>query len=109
MIQPFDQLQKLSQDHFDATVKVMGTLSRGAQILVADSAELAKNTFEQGSTAFEQLLGVRTLDKAVEIQADFVRKSYDGLVSHSTKVGEFYSTLATEAFKPYEGLVPKTV
>ncbi|MCB8821025.1 phasin family protein [Microvirga rosea] len=109
MIQPFDQLQKFSQDHFDATVKVMGTLSRGAQTLAADSAEFAKNSFQHGSSALEQLMGARTLDKAVEIQTDFVRKSYDGFVSHTAKVGEFYSALATEAFKPYEGLVPKSV
>ncbi|QFU16685.1 phasin family protein [Microvirga thermotolerans] len=109
MIQPFDQLQKLGQEQFDAAIKVAGTLSRGAQTLAADSAELARKTFEHGSTAVEQLLGVRTLDKAMEIHVDFVRKSYDGLVSHSAKVGEFYSTLATEAFKPYEKLVSKAV
>lgn len=109
MIQPFDQLQKFGQDQFEAAVKVMGTFSQGAQTIAADSAELAKKTFENGSSAVEQLLGARSPDKIMEIQADFVRKSYDGFVSHSAKLNEFYTTLASEAFRPYGGWVNKSV
>lgn len=109
MIQPFDQIQKLGQEQFEAAVKVMGTLSQGAQALTVDSAELAKKTFEHGSSAVEQLLGARTPDKVMEIHADFVRKSYDGFVSHSAKLNEFYSTLASEALRPYEGWMSKAV
>ncbi|MGO4571077.1 phasin family protein [Microvirga sp. 2TAF3] len=109
MIQPFDQFQKFGQDNLDATMKVLGTLSKGAQAIAVESAEFAKKAFEQNSAAVEQLLGARSLDKAVEIQADYVRKSYDGLVSQSAKFGDFYSTLATEAFKPYEGLMARAV
>lgn len=109
MIQPFDQFQKFGQENLDATMKVLGTFSKGAQAVAADSAEFAKKAFEQNSAVFEQLLGARSLDKAVEIQADYVRKSYDGIVSHSAKLGEFYSALASEALKPYETLMAKTV
>ena len=42
MIQPFDQLQKFSQDQFEAAVKVMGTFYQGALTIAADYAVFAK-------------------------------------------------------------------
>ena len=50
-------------------------------------------------------VGAKTLDKAIEIQTDYVKASYEGFVAQSTKVGEIAANTAKEAFKPYEGIV----
>ena len=47
-------------------------------------------------------LGVKTLDKAVELNTEFAKTSYEGLVAQATKMGELYTSLAKEAFKPVE-------
>ncbi len=107
MIQQFDQFQKFGQDNLDATVKALGVISNNAQAIATESAEFAKKSFEHGSSTIEKLMGVRTLDKAVEIQTDYLKGAYDNLVSQSTKMGALYSALATEALKPYEGFLAK--
>ena len=107
MIQSFDQFQKFGQDNLDATVKALGAFSNNAQAIAAETAEFAKKSFEHSSSTIEKLFGVRTLDKAVEIQTDYVKSAYDNLVNQSAKMGALYSALATEAFKPYEGLLNK--
>ncbi len=107
MLQPFTQIQKFGQDNLDATMKALGAFSSNSQAIATETAEFARKSFEQTSSTFEKLLGVQTLDKAVEIQTAYVKSAYDSLVSQSAKMGSLYSALATETLKPYEGLLSK--
>lgn len=107
MLQPFTQIQKFGQDNLDATVKALGAFSSNSQAIAAEAADFARKSFEQTSSTVEKLLGVQTLDKAVEIQAAYVKGAYDSLVSQTAKMGALYSALATETVKPYEGLLSK--
>jgi hypothetical protein len=107
MIQ-FDQIQKLGKDNADAALKTFGTVSKNAQAIAVESADFAKKSFEQGTATIEKLVGAKTLDKAFEIQADYVRSAYEGIVAQSTKMGQLYANLAKDMFKPYETMVAKT-
>jgi hypothetical protein len=107
MLQPLTQIQKFGQDNLDATVKALGAFSSNSQTIASETADFARKSFEQTSATMEKLLGVQTLDKAVEIQTAFVKGAYDSLVSQTAKMGALYSALATETMKPYEGLLSK--
>ena len=104
-MQQFDTIQKFSKDNVDAALKSFGVVSKGAQAIAVETADFAKKSFEQGTATFEKLLGAKSLEKAIEIQTDYVKSAYEGFVAQSTKLGELYTNLAKEAFKPYEGLV----
>jgi hypothetical protein len=106
-MQQFDQIQKLSQENVDAAMKAFGTVSKGAQAIAVETADYAKKAFEQSTATLEKLFGAKTLDKAIEVQSDYLKSTYEGFVAQSTKLGELYTNLAKDAFKPYEGLVAK--
>ena len=107
MIQQFEQIQKLGKDHADAALKTLGAVTKGAQAIAVESADFAKKSYEQGTAAIEKLVSARTLDKAVEIQADYLRSAYEGVVAQSTKIGELYANLARDVFKPFETVAAK--
>jgi hypothetical protein len=107
MIQ-FDQIQKLGKDNADAALKSFGAVSKGAQAIAVESADFAKKSFEQGTATIEKLVGAKTIEKAIEIQTDYVRSAYEGMVAQSTKIGELYASLAKDLFKPYETLAAKS-
>lgn len=107
MIQPFTQIQKFGQDSLDAAMKSLGAFSANSQAIATETADFARKSFEHTSSTVEKLLGVQTLDKAVEIQTAFVKGAYDNLVSQSAKMSSLYTALATETMKPYEGLLSK--
>ncbi len=107
MLQPFTQIQKFGQDNLDATMKALGAFSSNSQAIATEAAEFARKSFEHTSSTVEKLLGAKSLDKAIEVQTDFLKTSYEGFVAQSTKLGELYASLAKDAFKPYEGLVAK--
>jgi hypothetical protein len=107
MINSFEQIQKFGQNNLDAVMKAFGAFSTNAQAIATESAEFARKSFEHNTSTIEKLFGVRTLDKAIEIQTAYVKGAYDSLVSQSTKLGTLYSTLATESLKPFEGVLAK--
>ncbi len=107
MLQPFDQIQKYGQENLQAVMKTFGTVSKSAQAIAVETADYAKKSFEQSTSTVEKLVGAKSFDKAIEIQADFLKNSFDGFVAQSTKLGELYQAAAKEAFKPFEGFVVK--
>ena len=42
----------------------------------------------------------------MEVQTEYAKSAYEGLVAQATKMGELYTDLAKEAYKPFEGMVP---
>jgi hypothetical protein len=108
MIQQIDQFQKLGQDNVDVALKAFGAVSKSAQAIAVETADYAKKSYEQGTATLEKLVGARTVDKAIEIQTDYLKTAYEGFVAQSTKLGELYANFAKEALKPYENAVAKT-
>jgi hypothetical protein len=102
-----EDLQKLAKENAENAQKAFGTLSKGLQTIATEMADYSKKSFEEGSALLEQLSGAKSLDKVVEIQSDYAKKVYEGLVAQSTKIGELYTDLAKDIAKPFENFIPK--
>jgi hypothetical protein len=107
MIKNFDDMQKISKDSMDATMKSFGSLSKTTQAIAAEVADYSKKSFEDGTKVVEKLFGARSLDKAIEIQTDYAKSAYEGFVAQATKIGELYADLAKETYKPFESYMVK--
>ena len=108
MLQPFTNLQKLGQENMEAALKAAGAFSTNAQAIVNETAEFARKSFEHNSDTFEKLVGAQSLEKAIEVQTAYVKGAYESLVGQSGKLGALYTALATDTFKPFEGLLSKS-
>lgn len=107
MFQNFDEIQKLSKENIEGVSKTFGAVSKGVQAIATEMADYSKKSFEQGSAVTEKLFGAKSLDKAIEIQTDYAKTSYEGFVAQATKIGEMYADIAKEAYKPFEGALAK--
>ena len=107
MIKNLEDVQKLSKDNMDATMKSFGALSKASQAIATEVADYSKKSFEDGTKVMEKLLGAKSLDKAIEIQTDFAKTAYEGFVAQATKIGELYADLAKESYKPFETYAAK--
>ena len=103
----FDSMQKQGQESFDVAVKSMNAMSKGFQDIAKETADYAKQSFETSSAAAEKLMASKSLDKAFEVQAEFAKSAYELFVAQATKMGELYSGIAKEAYKPLEKAMPK--
>lgn len=103
----FEDFQRLQKDNIETAVKSFGAYSKGVQAIAVEVADYSKKNFEETTAAAEKLFAARTLDKAVEVQSEYIRQSYEGLVAQLTKIGELYVDLAKDAYKPFEAVVAK--
>ena len=103
MIEKFEEFQKLSKDNAELAAKNFATFQKSAQAIAVEVADYSKKSFEDGSAAFEQLIGAKSLDKAIEVQTTYFKNAYEAFVAEATKLGGLYSDLAKDAYKPFEG------
>jgi len=108
MLKNFDDLQKYSRDNMDLYLKSFGVVSKGMQAIAVEMADYSKKSFEESTAAIEKLFGAKTLEKAIEVQNDYFKTAYEGFISEATKLGDLYTDLAKETYKPFEGYVAKT-
>ena len=107
MVKNFDEMQKLGQENANATMKSFGVVSNGVQAIATEVADYSKTSFEEGTRAFEQLLGAKSVEKAIELQQVYFKNAYERFVTQATKIGALYADLVKETCKPFEGYVEK--
>ncbi len=69
--------------------------------------DYTRKSLEETRSFVEKLTGVRSLDKAMEVQTEFAKQAYETFVTESQKIRELHSELARQTLKPLEGLVSK--
>jgi len=97
-----NDFQKLGSDGFDAVVRSYGEMNRGLQALTARLTDNAKKAFEDATRTFQQLAGAKSLEQAVEIQTQYVKRAYDTFVAEAPKLGELYWAVVQDAYAPFE-------
>ena len=107
MANGYEEVQKLFKDNIDTAMKSAGAVSKGVQAIAAEATDFSKKSVEDGSKYFEKLMGAKSLDVVIEVQTEFLKKSYEDAVGQMTKMGELYADLAKEFTKPYEGFAAK--
>jgi hypothetical protein len=70
-------------------------------------SDYTRKSFEETTSFVEKLTGVRSLDKAIEIQTEFAKQAYETFVAESQRICGLYSELAKQIFKPFAGLLAK--
>jgi phasin family protein len=101
------QPEPLQRQKVDGALAAANCPSVDFQTLATAYGNYTKKSFEDTKAFVEKLAGVRSLEKAVEIQTEFAKQAYETFVTESQKIRELYSGLAKQSLKPFEGLVAK--
>jgi hypothetical protein len=99
--------QKLGKGGMDAALASFGVWTKGAQAIALEMVDYSKKSAESSAAAWEKLMSAKSLEKALEVQSQYLRSSYEDFVAEATKLGELYADLAKQAYKPYDGAFAK--
>ncbi len=102
-----DEFQKFGKEQLEAVTTSSSSLAKSWQTIAAESSDYSKKSFENGSAFFEKLLSAKSFESAIQIQSEYTKTFFEGLVAYVTKTGELYSNLAKEAFKPVKTAITK--
>ena len=102
-----EDIQQYGKQHIESVVASATTVQTGLQAIASAYGEYTKKSFEDTKSFVEKLSGVKSLDKAFEVQTDYAKSAYETFVTESQKIAGMYSDLAKQSFRPLEGLVAK--
>jgi hypothetical protein len=69
--------------------------------------DYTRKSLEEFGSFVEQLSGVRSLDKAMTVQTEFVKRAYETSVAESQKICELHNRLAKQTLDPFKGMTGK--
>ena len=95
-----DDLTDFGREAFAALVQSQTAMARGLEALTAEMTGIAISGIDVAARTATDMLGVKTLYDAIEVNAGFTRTSFDTLVGGSAKLSELGVKLATEASQP---------
>ena len=99
-----DQTNKFGKESMEKAMESFGAWTKNAQAIASNVADYSKKSFEDSAAAWEKLMSAKSLEKAMAVQGEYMKSSYEDFVAQSTKLGELYVDLAREAYKPFEGV-----
>lgn len=102
-----EAIQNFGKDQYEAATAATANLTKGLQKIAAETTDFSKASYEKGTAAIEKLMAAKTPDAAFQIQSDFAKAAYESFVAQATKIGELYTNVAKEAFKPVEAAFSK--
>jgi hypothetical protein len=95
------------KEQIDASDASTNVCPAGFQAIVTAYGDYTKKSFEDTKSFVEKLSGVRSFDKAVEVQTEFAKSAFETFVTESQKIGALYGDLAKQACKPFGGFLTK--
>jgi phasin family protein len=96
------EYQKAAETGFEATSRSFGEASKGFQALAAEMIEYSKAAFDDAIRTWGQLISVRSLEQAVQIQSDCAKRVYENHMAEMKKLGEMCTSMVRDASKPVE-------
>lgn len=106
MMNAFEDLSKSNKEMMDGALKSYAAMTKGMQTIATEATDYSKSSYEAGAAAFEKLAASKSVEKAMEVQTDYAKAAYEGFVAQATKMGELYTDLAKDVYKPFETMVP---
>ena len=103
-----EDIQQYGKEHLDTVVASAASVQNGLQAIASAYGDYTKKSFEDTRLFVEKLSGVKSVDKAIELQTEFAKSAFDSFVAESQKIGALYRDLAAQSYKPFGGLLAKT-
>ena len=96
------QYQERVQSDFEAASRSFMEANKGFQALATEMMNYSKAAWDDAIRTWEQLIGVRSLEQAIQIQSDYAKRVYENHMAELSKLGEMCMGTMRDASKPVE-------
>jgi hypothetical protein len=74
-------MQQFGKDNMDMAMKSFGAMSQGFQAIAAEVANYSKKSFEDHAAAIQKIMDAKSIEKAMELQTEYMKHVYEGFVA----------------------------
>lgn len=105
----FTEISAASKRNLEALTDSFNAASQGAQALGAQAVAYSKKAFEDQVGAAKSLAAAKTVQEALDIQADFAKQAIDGYLAEMNRWTDTFTATAKSSFKPINDRVTAVV
>jgi len=88
------------KDHFDAMMKSGSIWAKGCEEMMKTCMSMAQTSMEKSQDVGKELMACKTLNELAETNNKLAQKSFDDLITTTTKLSEMAMKVANEASEP---------
>ena len=96
------EYQKAAEIGVEAASRSFGEVNRGLQALAAEMTAYSKKAFDDAIHTWEQLIGVKSVEQAIQIQSQYAKRVFENHIAELSKLGEMGLGMVRDASKPVE-------
>jgi hypothetical protein len=104
-----EEFQQYGKQQLDTVTASAASVQSGIHAIASAYGDYTRKSFEDTKQFVEKFSGVKSLDKAVEMQTEYARSAYETFVSEAQKIAGLYGDLAKTTFKPLEGIAARLI
>ena len=104
-----DEFTKLGKDNMDAAIEAGTIAAKGFEAIGKEVTDFNKMLFEAGVANAQAMMGIKTVQEAMELQTGFARNSFDEFVAKGTKISEMSVKVAQDVAEPVNARFTATV
>jgi hypothetical protein len=94
------EFQNAAGQSFEAAGRSLSEVNRGFQAIAAEMTEYSKKAFDDAIRTWEQLIGVKSLEQAIQIQSQYAKRVFENHMAELSKFGEMGLGMVRDASKP---------
>ncbi|KKX33650.1 phasin family protein [Rhizobium sp. LC145] len=103
----FDDAEGTTREAMDAMLKSYSEVAKGFQTIATEANDYSRKSFQDVTVFMEAFVSARSVEAAFELQANYLKSSYEGFIAEATRMSEIYADLAKAVYKPYEAPIAK--
>jgi hypothetical protein len=100
-----EDFSSYGRDFVESSTQSLASLSGRAQAIATEATEYTRKSVEANGEFVEALFSARSIEDAIDIQANHFRRSYEAFITEASRISELYADLAKDAYKPFESLI----
>jgi hypothetical protein len=94
------EFQRAAERSLEAASQSFSEANKAFQSLAAEMTDYSNRSFDDAVRTREQLIGVRSLEKVLDIQSQYAKRVYENHVAELSKLAEMYTGMVRDASKP---------
>ena len=107
LAEDFEVLEELGTEVLEEAESVASSFSGSVQMFATEASDYSKNCCESSTAFVGALLGAKSYESAVLLQASYAKSVYARFLAHLMKMSGLYLNLLGEASKPIEKLTAR--
>jgi hypothetical protein len=107
LAEDFEVLEELGTEVLEEAESVASSFSGSVQMFATEASDYSKNCCESSTAFVGALLGAKSYESAVLLQASYAKSVYARFLAHLMKMSGLYWDLLGEASKPIEKLTAR--